>query len=170
MATRAPLALLPYVTTMTKKLPTRRLIVRELRQIHKGRTTRGADYTIWQVVATSPDGRAIDANLRTFEELPKNQVIECTVELHQSESYGDSFTLGQVGRVTTDERLTIMDDRLKRLEQHVYGQGAVSAPPPQPAPSPAVPPPPPSPPAQAEAPRAAPPIQRAPAMDNDIPF
>lgn len=155
--------------TTTREKGNRRLIVRELRQIHKGRTSKGADYTIWQVVATLPDGRAIDQNLRTFEELPRNQVIECEVEKHTSEQYGTSYTLTQVGKVSTSERVALLEDRMKRLEHHVYGQGAGSAPPPQPAPTPAPPPPAPPPPPPAEAPRAAPVAQRPPAPD-DIPF
>ncbi len=155
--------------TDTKTLRTRRLIVRELRQIHKGQTTKGQQYTIWQVVATTPDGRAIDHKLRTFEELPKNQVIECTVELFKSEQFGDSYTLAQVGKVTLEEKVNLLTDRLRRLEEHIYGQGAGSAPQSQPAPPPAPPSAPPPPPPPTEAPRAAPVAQRPPAPD-DIPF
>ncbi len=153
---------------MADKKRTRRLIVRELRRIHQGRTTKGAEYTIWQVVATSPDGREIEQTLRTFEELPKNQVIEVTVEKHASPEYGVSFTLAQVGKASADDRIKLLEERVARLEQFLYGSGDASAAPPQPAQRSLAPPPPPTP-APPAVPPAAPPVQRPPAPD-EIPF
>lgn len=146
----------------------RRLIVRDLKRIHSGRTSKGAEYIIWQVIATKPDGTPIDQNLRTFEELPKNEVIEVTVEPYNSEQYGTSYTLKQVGRRSTRDELKALTERVARLEQAVYNGGARAASP-QPTPPLAVPPPPPPPPAPAVAP-AAPPLERPVPSDDDIPF
>lgn len=156
-------------SAMPDKKPSRRLIVRELRKIHTGQTSTGARYTIWQVVATTPDGRAIDQTLRTFEELPRNVVIEVTVEKHTSVEYGVSYTLAQVEKVSAEERMKLLEDRVKRLEGHIYGSGDTHAPQLQsapPAPPPPAPPPTPPPPA---VPYSSVPAQR-PLAPDDIPF
>lgn len=155
--------------------PKRKLIVRELRKIHTGRTKAGAEYVVWQVVATTPDGRPIDVNLRTFEELPRNEVIECTVELFKSEQYGDSYTLKQLGRRSTKDELKALEARVAKLEQTIYmrddpytNQGGHAAPP-QPT-TQAQPPPPAPPPPPPATPAAAPPLERPLPGDEDIPF
>lgn len=148
---------------MAEELPRRKLIVRELRQIHTGRTKKGAEYIIWQVIATSPEGVAINQNLRTFEELPKNEVIEVTIEVFNSEQYGVSYTLKQVGRRHTKDEINELKTRVEALERAVYAQGASLPPaaaPPAPPPPPPVPTPtPPSTPATGGLP-----------SDADIPF
>lgn len=155
-----------------KKLHKTRLIVRELREIHRGKTTNQVEYIMYQVVATKPDGVPIDLNLRTFEELPRNEVIEVTVEKFQSDQYGESFTLKQVGKQNSRDLIKALTERVKKLEQTVYSDdpysGGGRVPPPQPATTQAAPPAPP-PPAPA-APPTAPPVQRALPSDDDIPF
>lgn len=125
---------------MPEEKPTRRLIVRELRKIHEGRTQKGAEYTIWQVIATTPDGRPIEQNLRTFEELPKSEVIEVTVDRFVSQQYGESYTLKQVGRRHTKDEIKELRQRIEALERVVYqGQQQQAAPPPPPSSPPSAP-------------------------------
>ncbi len=151
---------------------TRRLIVREMRRITTGRTSKGAEYVICQVVATTPEGQPINHNLRTFEDLPRDQVIEVSIERHNSEQYGESFTLKQVGRRSSRDELKALAERVAKLEQAVYSgttvptEGAAHAAPPQPTTAPALPPPLPPPPPTAQPAS----VERAVPNDNDIPF
>lgn len=148
----------------TTEKPTRRLIVRELRQIHKGRTKNGAEYIIWQVIATTPEGRSIDQNLRTFEELPKGEVIECTVERFESQQYGVSFTLKQVGRRHTKDEIKELRQRVEALERAVYAASPPSTVTPAASPAPLPPPP------VANGAPSPPPATAGLPSDQDIPF
>lgn len=140
------------------------MIVRDMRQIHKGRTQKGAEYIIWQVIATTPEGRSIDFNLRTFEELPKGEVIEVTVEKFVSEQYGDSYTIKQVGRRSSKDEIKELRGRVEALERAVYAQSQAP-----PSPSPGAPPVPPATPPATPPPTTAPPMGGLPS-DEDIPF
>lgn len=70
------------------------IIVKDLKEIHKGTNSAGADYTIWQVLATDQAGNSLDDyNLRTFQELPKHQPIEVEIEKFDHARYGESYTV-----------------------------------------------------------------------------
>lgn len=74
----------------------RQIIVTELKQLSSG-TRSGETWTIYQVRATLADGRVIqDMKLRTFENLPLNQVISVEVEPFNSPKYGQSYTMYQL--------------------------------------------------------------------------
>jgi hypothetical protein len=69
------------------------VIIRECNAVYNG-SRGGRDFTIYQIVATKPDGTEIDNfKLRSFQELPLNQPIEVKCTLFKSEEYGDSYTV-----------------------------------------------------------------------------
>lgn len=139
-----------------------KIIVRELLHIHTGRSKSGGTYSIWQVRATKPDGTKIadasgeELKLRTFDEgLPKDQVIDVSVEKHDSEQYGTSFTVAAVGEAKGG--LTKRVEKIEAFLKATVGdrwtnfnpgnpetaRPAQATPPPAPPPAPPPPPPPP---------------------------
>lgn len=152
--------LLLVLTMPTPEKFTTKIIVTEQKQIHKGRNASGTEYTIWQVIAQKENGQPIsqDMNLRSFDQLPKNQVVEVEVETYHSEQYGTSYTVTQKGKrrgtglaKRVDELFAAMkrlNARLAAVEAIVGTSGAQpqpSAPPQQAPPPPSQPPPPPPP-------------------------
>jgi hypothetical protein len=119
-----------------KKPHTTEIIVTEQKVIHSG-NKNGRDYTIYQVIATNRNGQLIDQNLRSFDELPKNQVIKVDVEKFDSEQYGVSYTVslegkkksGGLGKVVDGlrDRVSALEARLEAVERLVKG-GAQQAP------------------------------------------
>lgn len=164
---------------MPKEKFTTSLIVTATNRLHTGRTSGGTEYEIWQIIATKPDGTPIpqSMNLRAFEDLPKNVVMEVDAELYESERYGNSYTIKpRVGSVA--EQVRALGERVTRIEDFLRGRGefvgqATAAPPRQQAtPQQQAAPPPPPPPAPA-APPAPPPPPPPPPSGNppdDIPF
>lgn len=70
------------------KVDTRKVIVTSVEEI------AGRDgWTLYAVQATTPDGVAIVAELRSFQVLPVGEVIDVEVERRDHETYGTSFTL-----------------------------------------------------------------------------
>jgi hypothetical protein len=115
----------------------REIIVTEQKVIHKGQSN-GRDYTIYQVIATNRNGQLIDQNLRSFSELPKNQVVKVEVEKFESEQYGVSYTVSLEGKKKNSglgkvvdglrERVSALEARLEAVEKLVKGaQQAPSA-------------------------------------------
>lgn len=89
----------------------RQIIVTELKALSSG-TRNGEPWSIYQVRATLADGRVIqDMKLRTFENLPTQQVISVEVEPYNSQKYGQSYTLYQ------------LDGEGNRLHQRKSGGG-----------------------------------------------
>jgi hypothetical protein len=95
---------------------TTKMIVRELKVI-----SSKPEYTLHQVRAVKPDGSPIvdaqgqELNLRSFQELPRNRVIDVEVERYDSEKYGTSFTIKAVNYSLTD-RVEELEARIKALE------------------------------------------------------
>jgi hypothetical protein len=162
---------------MAETSKTTKIIVTEMRVTAQGKTKAGADYTLYQVLATKPDGQRIDLNLRSFTDLPKNEVIEVDVELYESDTYGKSYTLkrkggggGGGGSKKLAESVDELRQRVERIEAFLQGRGEfggtapapAQAPPPQPAAAPPQAPPP--------VPPAAPPPPAVPPQSDDIPF
>lgn len=149
---------------------TRKIIVKDLKVIHKGRNRQGSEYTIRQVVATTEQGIPIEQNLRTFEEnLPKNQPIEVEIEVYNSEQYGTSYTVKRAGagRKGLGKKVDALEGevnqlkvRLAKLEERIKAAAPAAAQAPQAAP-PAQPPP--------QPPPVAPQSGGLPS-DDDIPF
>lgn len=130
---------------------TTKIIVTQTRVTNSGRTRTGGEYTLYQVIATKPSGEPINLNLRSFEDMPKNVVLDVEAELYRSEQYGDSYTLKRLGGGTASE-LQKLEERVKRIEDFLTGRGEFrgSAAEPQtpvtqqpPTPQPPPPPPPP---------------------------
>lgn len=156
------------ITTMADKKPhVTEIIVTEQKVIHSG-NKNGRDYTIYQVIATNRNGQLIDLNLRSFDELPKNQVIKVEVEKYDSEQYGVSYTVtlegkkksSGLGKVVDDlkARVKTLEERLAAVERRVTGSA-----PPQQAPSAQAPP------AAQSAPPPVPPTTDG-VPSDDIPF
>jgi hypothetical protein len=159
-----------------------KIIVKDTKQLHSGRTKAGGQYTIWQIVATKPDGVPISHNLRAFGDLPRNEVIEVECELYRSEQYGDSYTVQRKGGSNSSKLAKDVSDLQRRVGELEMRLGellrderpSAATPPPTPPPSP-----PPAPPATPPTtPPATPPPAPAPApapvgdlpRDDDIPF
>jgi hypothetical protein len=70
---------------------TRRIVVREQKEIHKG-TNNGRDYTIYQVIATTEGGRPHRPEPSELPAAPEEPVIEVTVERFESAQWGVSYT------------------------------------------------------------------------------
>jgi hypothetical protein len=119
------------------------IIARELRHIKTDTGKSGHQYTLWQVIATKPDGTEIEQNLRTFDELPLNEVIEVTVESFQASSGATSYTV-KPKRAGLPDSVDDLRLRVEKLESHVFGRttetptqaATVTPPPPPPAPPP----------------------------------
>jgi hypothetical protein len=144
---------------------TTEIIVTEQKVIHSG-NKNGRDYTIYQVIATNRNGQLIDLNLRSFDELPKNQVIKVEVTKFESEQYGVSYTVSLEGKKKSSglgkvvdglrDRVSALEARLEAVEKLVKGA-------PQQAPSAQAPPA-----AQSATPPALPATDGMPS--DDIPF
>lgn len=117
------------------------VIVTDLKVIHKGTNKNGHDYTIYQVLATKPDGSKIvgpdgaELNLRSFQELPKHQPVEVTVERFDSEQYGTSYTLKtKSGGDKMGARVKDLEAKVQTLSERLDGlaaqlaRGATAAP------------------------------------------
>lgn len=153
---------------------TTKLIVTATNRLHTGRTQGGKPYEIFQIIATKPDGTPISQamNLRAFEDLPKNVVLEVDAELFTSERYGNSYTIKpKMGSLT--EQVKALQDRVTMIEDFLRGRGEfagqAAGPPQQQEGAPQAAPPPPPPPAPAAEP-APPPTAPAGQPADDIPF
>lgn len=72
---------------------TRKVVVRELRELRSGTSKHGRPWKLFKVSATDPDGRPIEEQLTTFSKLPIGEAIEVEVERREHPEYGPSFTL-----------------------------------------------------------------------------
>jgi hypothetical protein len=126
------------------------IIVKETRAIHQGRNgSTGEEYTLYQIVATRPNGQMIDLNLRSFEDLARDEVLPVEVTPFVSEQYGTSYTLKAKAKSKARQELEQLASRVERLERHLgltsdSSSDLAAGPPPPPAPDrqPAAPPPP----------------------------
>jgi len=92
------------------------IIVRETREIHHGHTG-GKDFTLYQIVATKPDGTNIDLNLRSFEDLPRDEVLPVEVTPFVSEQYGTSYTLKTKTKTGQRRKMEELESRLEVVEK-----------------------------------------------------
>lgn len=145
------------------KTQTRFIIVKETREISSGRSQNGREYTMWQLIATKPDGTPIEQNLRSFEDMPRGEVLEVAVTPFVSQQWGTSYTVARKDKSELHKKVEELTARIARLEsvlnitEPVYVEGQSSAPPPPPATPDTVPP--------------APTIVRTPtSADDDIAF
>lgn len=114
-----------------KPIHTTEIVVREVNQIHQGRNAAGREWKIFQLIATNRDGQLIDLNLRSFSELPLNQLIKVDVEKYDSDRFGQSYTVslhgkskgGGLGKKVDELRARVdaQDEKIKKLE------GAIAA-------------------------------------------
>lgn len=136
------------------------IIVRECNPIKSGTSDGGGTWTMYQLIATKPDGTPIPQNLRTFDEQPLHEVIDVAVTPFVSETYGTSYTIKRRGVPKSQLEIEDLKRRLEAIEAKLGIQvGGQSLRPPPPPPSPIETPPPP-PPVQPGASRAT----------DDIPF
>jgi len=92
------------------------IIVRETREIHHGHQG-GKDFTLYQIVATKPDGTNIDLNLRSFEDLPRDEVLPVEVTPFVSEQYGTSYTLKTKTKTGQRRKMEELESRLEVVEK-----------------------------------------------------
>jgi hypothetical protein len=156
---------------MPKDKFTTQIIVKDIRMLSSGTSPKGQKWTIWQLIATKPDGTPIEENLRTFAELPKNEVLDVECELFQSEQYGNSYTVSSKGSSSRTQRVADLEKRVDRIEEHLglkEQTGVDTQPPPAPASSAPPPAPPPTPEPQSE-PEPPPPEEPPPPMPPEEP-
>lgn len=137
------------------------IIVRETREIHHGHQG-GKSFTLYQVVATKPDGQPIDLNLRAFEDLPRDEVMPVEVTPFVSEQYGTSYTLKPKAKSKQSLKMEELEQRVAAVERAIgltpdSSSTVGSGPPPPPQPEHQAPPPP-------------PPVQRHPSNDGGNAF
>lgn len=130
------------------KTQTRFIIVKETREISTGRSQSGREYTMWQLIATKPDGTPIEQNLRAFEDMPRGEVLEVSVTPFVSQQWGTSYTVARKDKSELHKKVEELEARIARLEsmlnvtEPVYVEGQASGPPPVPVTPTSVPPPP----------------------------
>lgn len=114
---------------------TRRIVVKEQKEIHKGTGNGGRDYVIYQVIATTEQGVPIEQNLRSFQQLPKNQLIEVSIEKFESAKFGVSYTVStqKSGGAAVGKRIEALErqvaDLTKRLAALESGRSSAAPPP-----------------------------------------
>jgi hypothetical protein len=74
-------------------LPTRRITATSCEVITTGLGKNNREYTIYEIAARGEDGLEITENLRSFEKLPLDVLIEVEVESFSSDRHGHSYTL-----------------------------------------------------------------------------
>lgn len=104
-------------------MKTRKLKVTALKEIKEG-TTQGKDgktftWKLQEVTATNEDGSAITETLKTFAELPLNELIEVEVEKQEHETYGTSYMLKKPNKNVSREELLEVVKRIDDLEEAV---------------------------------------------------
>jgi hypothetical protein len=154
----------------TSRTHTTFIIVKETREISKGRNPRTQDeFVLWQVIATKPDGTPIPQNLRCFEELPRGEVLEVSVTPFVSEQWGTSYTIARKDKSRLHTEVHTLEERVARIERHL-GLGDNDSPPPSsPPPAPPAVPPPLSPTPDTTVPPP-PDLQRPKPSEGDVPF
>jgi hypothetical protein len=147
-----------------------KLIVTQSKVTHSGKTSSGGSYNLYQVIATRPDGAPIPFNLRSFEDLPTNEVLDVECEIYRSQQYGDSYTVKRIGgspkTATLGKSVDELRERVERIEAFLQGRGEFGGSAAQPAQAQ----PPPPPPNGAASPPPAPPASTPPTPDDHIPF
>jgi hypothetical protein len=118
----------------TEKTRTTFIIVKETREISSGRNARtGQDYTMWQLVATKPDGTMIPQNLRAFEDMPRGEVLEVSVTPFVSEQWGTSYTVARKDKSKLHSDFDALKARVERLEKLLNVTEETTGAPPPPA-------------------------------------
>lgn len=140
---------MPSPEHQSDKTRTTFIIVKETREISRGRNPRTqAEFTMWQIIATKPDGTPIPQNLRCFEDLPRGEVLEVSVTPFVSEQWGTSYTIARKNKSKLHTDVSSLEDRVARIEAMLNitsddsSPAPSSAPPPPPS-TPITPPPPP---------------------------
>lgn len=111
---------MPSGAHATDRTYTTFIIVRETREISSGNNPRtGQDYTMWQLIATKPDGTMIDQNLRSFEDMPRGEVLEVSVTPFVSEQWGTSYTIARKDKSKLHKDMATLEERVARIEQHL---------------------------------------------------
>jgi hypothetical protein len=150
-----------------------KIIVKETKVTHSGKTSTGGSYNLYQVIATRTDGRSITFNLRSFEDLPTNEVLDVECEIYRSQQYGDSYTVKRIGgnpkSASLGKAVDELRERVDKIEAFLQGRGEFGGTAVQQEPAQGQPPPPPPGNGQA-APPPPPPSTPAPTTDDQIPF
>lgn len=123
------------------------IIVKQCNPIKSGDGRDGSRWTMYQLVATKPDGTPIPQNLRTFDEVPVNEVVDVNVTPFVSETYGTSYTVKLKEPSESQRELEALKRRVEAIElklgMKVGGQPLTPPPPPAgPVATPPMPPPP----------------------------
>lgn len=91
-------------------MSTRKIHVIDAKEISSGTGAKGA-WTLYEIVATTPEGAPIDLKLKSFEKL--DGPVEVEVEKQSHEKYGDSYMLKKAGGGSAGARLGPKVDELR---------------------------------------------------------
>lgn len=83
------------------------------------KNARGDTYTIYELTAFKEDGSEINEKLRSFENLPLDELIEVTVTPYNSEKYGRSFTIAQRNRPNSAQLIRELKTTVLKLTERV---------------------------------------------------
>jgi hypothetical protein len=101
---------------------TRKINVLRTEQIASGTDKKGREWALYSVIATTPDGAAIEDTLKSFSPLPQGEV-EVEVERQDDPKYGVSYMLKRVGG-SAGSRLGPKVDELRDRVESLEGQVA----------------------------------------------
>lgn len=115
---------------------TTQIVVTETRVTYEGKNKQGHTYKLYQIIATKPDGSPVPFNLRSFEDMPKGEVLEVAAEIYRSQQYGDSYTLTRKGgsKSATKNELEKLAERVTAIERKLEIMASPQSGPPPPPP------------------------------------
>lgn len=70
-----------------------KLTITSCEAVHTGNNRNGNPYTIYEVMAMDEAGAPVTENLRAFDDLPLNELLDCEVERYESDAHGVTFTI-----------------------------------------------------------------------------
>lgn len=103
-------------------METRKLKVTKLTIIKEGTTQKDGKTFNWklqEVEATKEDGSPIEGKLKTFAELPLNELIEVEVEKQDHPDYGISFMLKKKSNNISRDELVELVKRIDDIEEAI---------------------------------------------------
>lgn len=100
-------------------MPLKKLTITGMTAITSGVGNYGP-WTLYGVEAVNEDGQPINETLKTFQELPLDQLIEVEIERKETPEYGVEFTIKKPKGARYGLRPSPGDDAYEDLKRRVY--------------------------------------------------